>query len=108
MPATWVLHDYDLSGGPGGVTMTGGPAMLQLQRKVLAPGDSIPAAPDGVLQFVINMPDNGAGTPVAAPLVVTGGGGKTDNYGTAPTLVYVATLTFVVSDASPEAGTPPP
>jgi hypothetical protein len=106
MPATWVLHNYDLSGGPGGVTLTGGPAVLRLERKVLAPGDTIPFAPKGVLQFVIGMPDNGAGTPV--PASVAHIGGETLNFGTDPTLVYVATLTFAVPDAFPAVGTPPP
>jgi hypothetical protein len=106
MPATWVINNYDLSGGPGGVTLTGGSAVLRLERRVLAPRDTIPAAPDGVLQFVINMPDNGAGTPMAASVGHVGG--ETLNYGSNPALVYVATLTIGVPEASPAAGTPPP
>jgi hypothetical protein len=107
IPSDWVINDYALSGG-GGVTTTGGPAVLRLQRTVLAPREAIPAAPEGVLQLVIAMPDNGAGTPVASWGIQQQPGGKADNWGTDPILVYVLTLTFGVPEASPSAGTPPP
>jgi hypothetical protein len=61
----WVDHMADVQGP---LAVPAGPATLLLRRVELAPDATFPAPAAGTLRFGVTLPNNAAGTPVAADL----------------------------------------
>jgi mannose-6-phosphate isomerase-like protein (cupin superfamily) len=101
VPSNWVQHDDDVSFG---LSVPAGPATVRLRRITLAPEGELPS-PRGVFQFAVTLPDNAAGTPVAASLGKQSNG-AIFNINREPANIYV--LTFTPTGPETAMSTPAP
>lgn len=106
VPTGWLDETHDVQPN---VALPPGPATLVLRRVELAPDATFPAPAAGTLQFGVPLPDNAAGTPVAAYPIVHRGDGAIHNVGRAAVTLCVLTLEPAKGEAgTPVAGVPTP
>jgi hypothetical protein len=98
MPAEWIPNEYDLSGS-GGVSLAGTSARLRLRRVRLGPNVTLEPSAQTVVQLVLGLQRDDAGTP-QMPFLFQSPDGTVQNIGGQIT-VYLVTLELAAAPSAP-------